>query len=179
MKRRGFIKALTAFAGLQRLALAEESKSPEDHVLVVSGEDREGKPFEFVGATFEVKVSGKDTAGRCVIFETTRHKNIGPPLHLHTDCDEWFFVQGGQFAFQAGQQRLQLKAGDSLLVPSGTPHTFVKTSEGDAQMIVMHQPAMRMEEYFRRASQESSRTAEAAREFAEQYGMRILGPPIS
>jgi mannose-6-phosphate isomerase-like protein (cupin superfamily) len=161
------------------LAMADDSAASRKAVLSNSGEDRDGKPFEFVGATFEVKVSGKDTEGRCVIFETTRHKKIGPPLHIHTDCDEWFFVQGGEFKFQAGDKILRLKAGDSLLIPREVPHTFVKVTEGDAQLIVMHQPAGRMEEYFRTVSQRPPLPPEASREFVKQYGMRIVGPALT
>lgn len=84
-----------------------------------------------------------------MIFDTIRHRRRGPALHFHTDCDEWFFVKDGQFKFQVGDKILRLKAGDSLLVPQETIHAFVKTSDGDARLIVMHEPAVRMEEYFR------------------------------
>ncbi len=120
-------------------------------MFVNAGADRDSEPFEFLDATFQVKVSGKDTEGRCVIFDTIRHKKVGPPLHLHTDCDEWFFVSEGEFKFQAGEKILRLEAGDSLLVPREMPHAFVKTTEGDAKLVIMHQPAARMEEYFRLA----------------------------
>ena len=40
-------------------------------------------------------------------------------------------------------------------------HAFVKTSDGDARLIVMHQPAVRMEEYFRVTSKQSDQSYEA------------------
>ena len=147
--------------------------------LVTAGSDRDGEPFQLLDATFQVKVSGRDTEGRCVIFATIRHKKVGPGLHIHTDCDEWFFVRDGEFKFQAGEKIFRLKAGDSLLVPREMPHAFVRTSESDARLIVMHQPAVRMEEYFRFISKQKDQSANAVKMIAEQYGFRIVGPPLT
>jgi len=146
--------------------------------LVKAGVDRDAKPFQWLDATFHVKVSGKDTDGRCVIFDTFRPAKVGPPLHLHTDCDEWFSVTAGEFKFQVGTETMRLSAGDSLLVPKTTPHAFVKTSEGVARLIVMHQPAATMEEYFRSVIQTTDQTVEGRRALAEQHGMRIIGDPL-
>jgi mannose-6-phosphate isomerase-like protein (cupin superfamily) len=54
-------------------------------------------------------------------------------------------VKDGEFKVQAGEKILRLKMNDSLIVPRGMPHSFVKTSDGDARLIVMHQPAVKME----------------------------------
>jgi mannose-6-phosphate isomerase-like protein (cupin superfamily) len=97
---------------------------------------------------------------------------------LHVDCDEWFLVEEGEFKFKAGDEILRLKAGDSLLVPRNMPHAFVKTSEGTARLIVVHQPAATMEEYFRTASQRADQTFEGRRALAEKHGMRFLGPAL-
>ena len=148
-------------------------------LLVKSGADRDNQPFQFLDATFQVKVSGKDNEGRCVIFDTLRPAKVGPRLHLHIDCDEWFFVREGEFKFKTGEEVIHLQPGDSLLIPRNMPHAFVKTSEGTARLIVMHQPAGTMEEYFRTAAQLTNQSPEARTKFAEQHGMRILGPSLT
>ncbi|SDF55469.1 Cupin domain-containing protein [Dyadobacter soli] len=182
MERRSFLQlpviapALTSFLNLW--PDNPTNGQPKDGILVRAGEDRSGKPFKWLDATFTVKVSGKDTNGRCVIFDTLRPEKVGPPLHLHTDCDEWFFVMEGEFKFQVNQEITTLKAGDSLMVLQDTPHAFVKTSEGMARLIVMHQPAGQMEEYFRTVIQQADQTIEGRRTLAEKHGMRIVGPPL-
>jgi mannose-6-phosphate isomerase-like protein (cupin superfamily) len=148
-------------------------------VFVKADADRDDKPFTFVDGMFYVKVSGKDTEGRCVIFDTIRPNKIGPALHLHTDCDEWFFVREGEFKFQVGDRIMHLKAGDGLLAPKGTPHAFVKTSDGTARLIVMHQPAATMEEFFRAGAARPHMTPAERRALAEKHGMRLLGGPLS
>ena len=186
MQRRSFLHLTLATPALayalppsseefSRPALGEE---PRKSVLVRAGTDRTSQPFEFLDATFTVKLSGKDTEGRCVIFDTLRRSSLGPQLHLHTDCDEWFHVLDGEFKFQAGEEIMRLKAGDTLMVPRTMPHAFVKTSPGAARLMVMHQPAGTMEEYFRTASQMPDQRPDARKELAEKHGMRFLGPQL-
>ena len=182
MERRFFFK-LPLFAPIMMplvdLLLNQlRANLPKKGILVKAGEDRSGKPFKWLEASFTVKVSVKDTGGRYVIFDTLRPEKVGPPLHLHTDCDEWFFVIDGEFKFQVDGEIMHLKAGDSLTVLQDTPHAFVKTSEGTARLLVMHQPAAQMEEYFRSIIQQADQTIEGRRALAEKHGMKILGQPL-
>lgn len=184
MQRRAFLQCSISATVLPFAVppLTADSPSPaalpDKGILVRSGQDRSDKPFHFLDADFYVKVSGKDNEGRCVIFDTIRHKKVGPTLHIHTDLDEWFWVIDGEFKFQAGEEILRLKAGDSLFVPRNVQHAFVKTSEGPARLIVMHQPAGTMEEYFRLVSQMPDNGFESRRSLAEQHGMRFVGAPL-
>ncbi|GAB2955863.1 cupin domain-containing protein [Hymenobacter coalescens] len=159
-------------------SVARPAGPPAQAVLVRKGQDRSGQPFRFLDAEFTVKVSGKDTDGRCVIFDTIRHSGAGPALHYHKDCEEWFEVQEGEFKFQAGEQTLRLKAGDTLLVPRGVPHAFVKTSAGPARLLVMHQPAGTMEEYFRTGSTLTDQRIESRKALAAQHDIHIIGPSL-
>jgi quercetin 2,3-dioxygenase len=122
MKRREFFGLPSSAALVGAVASLSDGNAAETRkeVFVNAGADRVGDPIKFLDATFDVKVSGKDTEGRCVIFDTTRRGKVGPALHLHTDCDEWCFVRDGEFKFQVGEQTLRLKSGDSLMVPRET-----------------------------------------------------------
>jgi mannose-6-phosphate isomerase-like protein (cupin superfamily) len=175
MKRRAFLQLPAVAAAVTSHAPRLSAQAADKGVLVKASADRDGKPFKWLDAIFHVKLSGKDCGGRCVIFDTLRPEKVGPPLHLHTDCDEWFFVREGDFKFQVAGEAMHLGAGDSLLVPQNIPHAFVKTSEGTARLIVMHQPAATMEEYFRSVITTADQTVEGRRTLAEKHGMRILG----
>jgi quercetin 2,3-dioxygenase len=189
IRRRQFLQlplaASTVAASVAPLiASADQPSSVQsptrNRILVKAGTDRDEKPFVFLDGTFHVKVSGKDTEGRCVVFDTFRAEKVGPRLHLHIDCDEWFFVRDGDFKFQVGADIMRLTSGDSLLVPRNMPHAFVKTSEGIAHLVVMHQPAGTMEEFFRSgAPQWAALTSEARTALAEKHGMRIVGPALT
>jgi mannose-6-phosphate isomerase-like protein (cupin superfamily) len=47
----------------------------------------------------------------------------GPPLHLHPNTDEMFYIADGEATFQLGDSQVQLSAGALVVVPHGTPHT--------------------------------------------------------
>jgi mannose-6-phosphate isomerase-like protein (cupin superfamily) len=158
---------------------AADRQPPKKGILVKAGQDRFGKSLTYLDARFDIKVSGKDTEGRCVIFDTIRNGKVGPTLHVHDDCDEWFFVMDGAFKVQVGEETFRLTAGDSLLGPMGVPHAFVKTSDGPARLMLMHQPAARMEEFFYKASQLVNPTLADRQALIVQYGMRVVGPPLT
>ncbi|MBO0949898.1 cupin domain-containing protein [Fibrella forsythiae] len=182
MKRRLFLQ-LPALASVAPLLLPStavaSSEEPRKAIMVRAGEDRFANRFTFLDAQFDIKVSGKDTEGQFVVFDTLRPKKVGPPLHVHEKLDEWFWIVDGEFKFQAGDETLRLKPGDSLMIPKGMAHAFVKTSEGVARLIVMHQPAGKMEEYFLTASKLPDQSPEARRALAAQNDTHFVGPPLT
>lgn len=88
-------------------------------------------------------------------------------------------MREGEFKFQVGEDVVRLKAGDSLLAPRGVKHAFVKTSEGVARLIVMHQPAGTMEEYFRIGAASPNMTAAERQALGEKHGMKFVGGPLT
>ena len=45
-------------------------------------------------------------------------------LHLHRSDDEAWIVLEGRLGFRIGDSERELEAGESLLVPRGTPHSY-------------------------------------------------------
>ena len=45
-------------------------------------------------------------------------------LHLHRSDDEAWIVLEGTLGFQVGDERREVAAGESILVPRGTPHSY-------------------------------------------------------
>ena len=151
---------------------------PAEGILVRSGEDRSGQPFDFLDAQFTVVLSGADTLGAACAVITDRKRKGGPPLHVHRGQDEWFLVQEGQFEMRVGEDSFRLGPGDALLAPRSVPHTFASISE-TARMLVTFAPAGDMEAFFREASQMAAPTPAAMAEVFGRHGMQVLGPPLS
>lgn len=53
----------------------------------------------------------------------------GPPLHYHKNFEESFEVLEGELKILFGEGEKVLKAGDTLVVPKETNHTFLNASE--------------------------------------------------
>src|ERR1700722_20376542 len=158
MRRRSFLKTIAAVApaaGLQDLlvshARAQAVASPPANALHVvgDGEDRLGHPFRMPTSSLSVKVATNETGGGLFIAEHTHLLPGGPALHLHLYQDEWFYVMEGEVAFQLGEQRLHLHAGESVLGPRRVPHTFSSMGTAPSRVLLAFCPAGKMEQYFR------------------------------
>jgi mannose-6-phosphate isomerase-like protein (cupin superfamily) len=158
MKRRTFLKgaaALVPAVAVPELfvaqALGQAAAAPGSGELHVVGaeEDRLGHAHSLGFSTFYFKVSGADTGGRLFLMEHQQMKaGGGPNFHLHWNQDEWFYVIEGEVAFLVGEQRLHLRAGESVLAPRKVPHTFSAVGPAPARMMIGFCPAGKMEQYF-------------------------------
>ena len=180
MKRRNFLKsAVSAFplALSQPFGLATESDTPlkEAH-LVPSGQDMAGESHTLGFSRIAFKTSAQETGGNLFMIEHTNLLAGGPPLHLHHEQEEWFYVMDGEVLFQVGDRRLRLKPGDSVLAPRKVPHAFSGAGTGPARMLNAFTPAGKMEQFFRDIAHGKVDLMDAA--LFRRYDMELIGPPI-
>jgi mannose-6-phosphate isomerase-like protein (cupin superfamily) len=183
MKRRSFLKTAAAVApaaGLQNflatLAHAQAPTSPPSSAVHVvgAGEDRSGHPHSLGFSSILFKVPTSETAGGLFVMEHTHLLPGGPALHLHLYQEEWFYAMEGEVAFQIGEQRVQLHAGESVLAPRLVPHTFSAVGATPGRLLIAFCPAGKMEQYFRDA--ENDKTAAGNAAFMRRYEMELVGP---
>ena len=72
----------------------------------------------------------------------------GTPEMVHPHQDESFELLSGSLDFRIGGQERRLQAGESLLIPKGTPHNWWNASDEEAHALVEIRPALRSEELF-------------------------------
>lgn len=149
---------------------------------VASGEARFGVHYKMKGVTIntlDIKISGKDTENDLAVFEQSGlTPKGGPPLHIHPNQDEWFYIVEGEYLFQVGDDKYQMKPGDTIFLPRKVPHAFVQlTDKGKA--IVSYLPAGKMEAFFAATDKWTSPPAkeEIARAFAD-HDMQVVGAPL-
>ena len=61
----------------------------------------------------------------------------GPRLHKHP-YEEVFVVQEGAATFTAGDEVIEAKGGQVVVVPAGVPHKFVNSGAGPLRQIDIH-----------------------------------------
>jgi mannose-6-phosphate isomerase-like protein (cupin superfamily) len=61
-------------------------------------------------------------------------------LHMHRSDDEAWIVLAGRLAFRVGDEERDLAAGDSLLVPRGTPHSYWNPRAEPARYLLVMTP---------------------------------------
>ena len=59
-----------------------------------------------------------------------------PPLHVHHDHDEAFYVLSGRFSIHLPGTRIDLAPGDAAFAPRGVPHAYRVDSEEGARVLV-------------------------------------------
>jgi len=149
---------------------------------VASGESRTGEHLKMKGVTLNVldlKISGSDTNGELAVFEQTGHTpKGGPPVHLHHFQDEMFYVLEGEYLFRVGEEKFNLKAGDTIFLPRKVPHAFIQlTVKG--KLIVTYQPAGKMEQFFQKTNAWTSPpTPEEITQLFTACDMQVVGPPL-
>ncbi|MEO8232178.1 MAG: cupin domain-containing protein [Ignavibacteriota bacterium] len=149
---------------------------------VANGETRFGKQYKMKGVTLnalDLKVSSKDTNGAQAVFvQTGFTSNGGPPLHIHYNQDEIFYILEGEYQFQVGEERFSMKQGDTIFLPKNVPHAFIQLTD-IAKVIVTFQPAGKMEDFFRITDEWTTPpTKEEAAKVFEDHEMKIVGPPL-
>jgi mannose-6-phosphate isomerase-like protein (cupin superfamily) len=100
-----------------------------------------------------------DTQGRRLAFlESTPQKLrldefLSPgakpvPPHLHVKQTERFEVRSGRLKMQLGKNERILEAGESLVIPTGVPHTYWNPFEQEVQVQVELDPALNYKRFF-------------------------------
>ena len=73
-------------------------------------------------------------SGVAIIFARLEPGKPGPKLHKHP-YSETFVVRQGRTAFTAGDQGIEVDAGDIVVVPSDTPHAFANAGTTVLEMM--------------------------------------------
>ncbi|SDD69298.1 cupin domain-containing protein [Niabella drilacis] len=149
---------------------------------VPAGQARFGIHYKMKGVTLnmlDIKISGKDTNGGLAVFEQTSltYKG-GPPLHIHLNQDEWFYVLEGKYRFRVGDDLYDMAPGDTIFLPRRVPHAFIQLTE-KARVIVSYCPAGSMEDFFAVTSQWTTPpTKETIAGVFADHEMKVVGPPL-
>jgi quercetin dioxygenase-like cupin family protein len=157
------------------------STNPTPHALGPG----EGEALWWAGALITIKATAEQTGGEFYLIEEFVPRGTAPPLHVHPEDDETFYVLEGEITFYLGDGKtVPASAGSFLHIPKGYfPHAFRVNSE-TARFLIRTTP--RHEQFFRASAEPArSRTIpllepldmEKVRAAAAEYGVEILGPP--
>src|SRR5919112_964279 len=133
-----------------------------------------GKPFDFHGAIFTIKVLTSETNGSYTILDVIHPPNVGPALHMHPRGTETFYIIEGHYEFILNEKPLIGNSGDIIFVPKGIPHRFAVGQKGGHALIISPPD---LEFYFLKVSEllikgEVSSAKESS--IGEQYGQVFL-----
>jgi len=100
-----------------------------------------GRILNVLGDPNIIKLRGEDTGGKFAQVIVGAAPNSGPPLHVHHDEDEIFYVLDGELEFRVGDELYVAPPGTVVYGPKDIPHTFRNVGQVPAQMLVTMIPA--------------------------------------
>jgi hypothetical protein len=111
------------------------------------------------------------------VLEATEPPGFGPPIHIHDDAAEAFYVlEGAYFMHLDGEER-HCPAGSFIFIPAGVPHGF-RVGDALSRKLNFYFPAA-MTGDFDDLSAALSRAdvTDTVGAIADAHGMHIIGPP--
>lgn len=138
----------------------------------------EGRTIDVGSFGVKVLAGGEQTGGAFALIETEESvAGGGPPLHVHRDAAESFYVVEGEYLMHLDGRDFACPAGSFIYVPRGLPHTFKVTTAG-SRKLNLYTPAA-MEGYFDDLAEALNRGVDedGLGKIAARYAMDVLGPP--
>jgi mannose-6-phosphate isomerase-like protein (cupin superfamily) len=73
-----------------------------------------------------------------VVLEMTLPVGSAPPLHVHDQLDDTWYILAGQMVVRCGDEALVVGAGHWVSMPRGVPHTFRVIGDHEARILLVH-----------------------------------------
>ena len=129
----------------------ETTHTPTTPTIITKGYSLaagEGERIWIVGDTMTLKATGESTGGGLLLLENLTAPGGGPPPHIHTREDEFWYVLDGTFEIRIGDEVHAVGPGGFAYAPRGTVHNFRNTAETPGRILVGFAPGG-MEGFFR------------------------------
>jgi mannose-6-phosphate isomerase-like protein (cupin superfamily) len=134
-----------------------------------------GRTIDF-GNGFTVTVKADEA--EVSVLETTEPPGLSPPVHIHHDCAEAFYVLDGEYVMVLQSREIVCGPGSFVFVPLGAPHTF-RTGDVPSRKLNFYFPSA-MIGYFDELAAALGRGDvgdDDLEAIAERHAMEIVGPP--
>jgi mannose-6-phosphate isomerase-like protein (cupin superfamily) len=137
----------------------------------------EGRPIDLGAFGMTVKASSDDTDGLFSLLEAEEPPGFGPPLHIHHDAAEAFYVIEGEYVMFLEEREVSCPAGSFVFIPAGMRHGF-RVGGVASRKLNFYFPAV-MVGYFDDLSQairHDEVDESALADIARRHSMEIVGP---
>jgi len=137
----------------------------------------EGRSIDLGSFGMSVKATHDDTNGLFTLLEAQEPAGFGPPLHIHRDAAEAFYVLEGEYVIFIDGREEPCPAGSFIFIPAGIPHGF-RVGGVASRKLVLFAPAAMLGYFDELAAAVSAGDADPdlLSEIARRYAMDVIGP---
>ena len=150
-------------------------------------EPGDGETVWFLANRMTLKATAESTGGAFGLVESCIAPGFSPPLHVHRNEDESFWVLEGEVTMQCGDRTFKATAGAFVFLPRDVPHTFRVEGHTPARMLTIMTPGGG-ERFFVDAGRAPEHDGlppaappdiDLLRRVAARYASEIVGPPLA
>jgi mannose-6-phosphate isomerase-like protein (cupin superfamily) len=137
----------------------------------------EGRSIDLGVFSMTVKATSDETNGIFSLLEAEEPPHFGPPLHIHHDAAEAFYVLEGEYLMFLDDREEVCPAGSFIFIPAGMRHGF-RVGAAPSRKLNFYFPAAmigyfdELSDSMRRAEVDESVLADIAR----RHSMEVVGP---
>ena len=138
----------------------------------------EGRVLDMGPFQMRLRADASQTAGGFTLLEADEPPGLGPPLHVHDDAAEAFYVLEGEYIIFIGDVERLCPAGSFIYVPAGVEHGF-RVGRVQSRKLNLYLPAAMVgyfEEIAAAQAAGSPMTDTELKSAAARHAMRVLGP---
>jgi len=137
----------------------------------------EGRSIDLGNFAMVVKATAKDTGGAFSLLEAAEPPGFGPPMHIHRDAAEAFYVLVGEYRIYLEDREVSCPAGSFIYVPAGMRHGF-RVGSVPSRKLNLYTPAAMVGYFDELSGVIASGEPDAAGldEIALRYEMEVVGP---
>jgi len=158
--------------------MSDSTKVCRDALVSAPGD---GRQVHVLGSDLTIRISSRDTNGAFAVFEGRTPPLEGPPLHIHRDHDEWWYIVEGEYRFEVDGDEIYASAGATVFAPRGSRHTFQNVGSEAGWTIGTVVPGG-LDLFFEDLEKAVPRGAvpDPAKllPILEKHGQELLGPPL-
>ena len=137
----------------------------------------QGRSIDLGSFEMSVKATGDETGGTFAMLEAAEPPGFGPPLHIHHDAAEAFYVLEGEYQIFIDEHAYACPAGSFIFIPAGIRHGF-RVGTAPSRKLNLYTPAAMIGYFDQLSAAIKGGDADPDRldEIARRNGMEVTGP---
>jgi len=137
----------------------------------------EGRSIDLGNFEMSLKATAEETAGAFTLLEAAEPPNFGPPLHIHNNAAEAFYVLEGEYHIFLDDHEFACPAGSFIFIPAGIRHAF-RVGAAHSRKLNLYTPAAMVGYFDQLSAAIKDGDADSGRldEIARRHGMEVIGP---
>ena len=137
----------------------------------------EGRSIDLGSFLMTVKATAASTDEAFTLLEATEPPHFGPPMHIHRNAAEAFYVLEGEYHLFIDDEETRCPEGSSIYIPAGAVHGF-RVGNVSSKKLNLYVPEAMIGYFDELAAAIASGDVddEWLGAIAERRGMEVLGP---